>query len=204
MLSHLKNINLDILRSLSFDWNTIIERVRVYTRDKEFKFVAGANITWDIMPQYESCHLFDPLLYFDFDTYFPSEIWIDAAKVENMGVSFYFVDRNKALGRKLKSNILSYSGPTFQNTNLNVPIVINGMFKISQTINSEKDSNIKCINYPNKVYESFRDCDEEYLYQLFTTKYHIMPPWVTRNMSEVTILRLIKIIYSTHTKRYCL
>ena len=161
----------------------------MYTTDKKEKWVLGANIKWDILPQYPSCQGFDPREYFDLGTYTPLQIAFMVAKVENIGVSFYFEDRNKALRRKQRSNILSYLGPSFQNKHLNDPTEMAGIFKISQTINSDRDPSKNCKNYPNSVYESYKDCDENNLRQYFL-KSSIMPPWATRNMEEVTILRL--------------
>ena len=140
------------------------------------------------MPLFPSCQNVDLSEYFDFNIYTPLRISIYVAKKENMGVSFYFGDRNKALRRKQRFSILSYSGPAFRNMDLDNPIIMQGVFKLSQTINSDRDPSNKCTNYPNAAHNSYKECDGNYLQQFFSV-YQLMPPWVTRNMKEVTILR---------------
>ena len=179
---------LETLTNITFDWNSLITDVSVYTTDKDFPSIDGDNITWDPMPQYPSCQGFDPADYFDFDASTPLQIFIDVAKVENMGVSFYFEDKNKALRRKQKSNMLAYSGPAFQNLDLNHPTKMRGIFKISQSISSEEETNKKCRNYPNKNYKSYQECDEQYLQDIFKKKFKIMPPWVATDLDQVSDL----------------
>ena len=166
-------------------------RVGVYTPEDDYYEYDGANIEWDVMPQFPSCQGFDPREYFNLDSYTPLQIFIDVAQEYNMGVSFYFEDNNKSLRRKQKSNILSYTGPSFKNLNLFDPIYMEGIFQLSQTINSEKDPSKKCKNYPYNGFKSYYNCDEEHLYKLFSTKYKIMPPWVAKYIDEVTNLRLM-------------
>ena len=181
---------LEVLSNVSFDWNKIILRFGVYTTEKDTYTVDGENITWDIMPQFPSCQGFDPREYFELDTNTPLQIFIDVAKVENMGVTFYFEDSNKALRRKQKSSILSYMGPSFKNLDLNKTMYMEGIFQVSQTINSDEDLSKSCKNYPYNGLESYKDCDEQYIYQLFSKQYQLMPPWVSRYIDEVTISRL--------------
>ena len=162
-----------MLNSVSFDWNDIITKVWLYTTDKDWVWIDGGKILWDIIPQLPSCQGFDPQEYFDFETYNPLLVDISVAKVENIGVTFHFEDRNKALRRKQKSDILTYTGPTFQNRDLSKPIKMEGIIQLSQTINSENDETKKCKNYPYYDFNSYQDCDEKYLHQLFSTKYRV-------------------------------
>ena len=84
--------------------------------------------------------------------------------------------------------MLAYSGPAFQNLDLNQPAKMRGIFKISQSISSERETNKKCRNYPNKNYKSYQDCDEQFLMEEFSNKYKIMPPWVATDMDQVSKL----------------
>ena len=59
---------------------------------------------------------------------------------------------------------------------------------ISQTIDTEFDQENNCKNYPTENYESFRDCDDEFV-KKEVTKTGLIPFWVTKNYSSVTKLR---------------
>ena len=177
---------LDVVRNISIDWNYLVENILVYTTEKESYYVDGQDIVWDNVPQYPSCQTIDLMEYFDFDSYTPLEVLFYVAQVENFGITIHFEDRNTVLSRKLKSNMLAYSGPAFQNLDLFDPIKIRGIFKFSQTINSEKDEAKNCKNYPNKAYKSYKECDLKYLHSLFRNYYKIMPVWVTGDHEKVT------------------
>ena len=73
---YLKILNLDILNSTSFDWNSIVYEVSVYTTDKKQYYVDGANISWSILPTYPACQSFDILDYFDFKSYTPLQVFL--------------------------------------------------------------------------------------------------------------------------------
>ena len=85
--------------------------------------------------------------------------------------------------------MLSYEGPTFQNTDLSDPILIKGIFKFLQAIDTEDDKEKLCKNYPYNGYESFRKCDEHFVHDQFKNKYKVMPAWAAYNQEEVTNLR---------------
>ena len=107
-------------------------------------------------------------------------------KTNNSRVTVYMQERNKALTRRmLKSNLLSYSGPT-ESLDLGESILYKEIVSISQNIFSEKDKMKKCRNYPNEDYESYRQCDEQFVYKDMKTKYQLMPFWATHEMDEVS------------------
>ena len=87
-------VALDILNSISFDWNGIVSEVSVYTTDKEQYYMDGANISWSILPTYPSCQSFDILDYFDFESYTPLQVFLHFNYTYNVGVSVYFEVKN--------------------------------------------------------------------------------------------------------------
>ena len=178
----------EVLRQTSFDWNALIEKVRIITTKKEEYFVDGKDIIWDHVPQYTSCQILDVSDYFDLDTHTPLQIFINIAKVEDFGVQFHFEDRNTGLKRKQKSNMLAYNGPKFHNYILDEPMKLRAIFKLFETIHSEDDEAKNCKNYPNQDAESYEECDQKFLYSQFKNLYKIMPIWVTDNFEQVTKL----------------
>ena len=164
-----------------------MNHIRVYTTDKIwFETVYGENITWSLTQQYPSCQLLDVTKYFDFQKHTPIQIFIHLSKLDNIGVSIFLEESNKALSRRLKTNMLSYQGPTFQNNDLSNPVDIQGIVKITQNINSEEEENKKCKNYPFNQSLTFKDCDEKYNMQLFKNKFNTMPFWVAETVEEIS------------------
>ena len=79
-------------------------------------------------------------------------------------MKLYVDDNIRALRKRiLKSNILSYSGPPLQIKNLFDAEVLKVMISLEQFIDSEEDASKQ--NYPNENYETYKDCDEEYVYK---------------------------------------
>ena len=146
----------------------------------------GKDIKWDRVPQYTSCQTLDILDYFDLSSNTPLQIFINVAKVENFGVSFYFEDRNTGLKRKQKSNMLAYNGPKLHNYILNEPMKYKIIFKFFQNIHLQDDPAQNCKNYPNSDDKSYKECDQKYLYDQFKNYYKIMPFWVTDDFDQVT------------------
>ena len=54
------------------------------------------------------------------------------------------------------------------------------IIKISQTIDSELDSDKNCKNYPHKSFENYKSCDENFV-NLEVSKYGIMSFWATKD-----------------------
>ena len=83
-----------------------------------------------------------------------------------------------------------YSGPTIIINNLSQPDPdkLSYFLTISQTIDSELDTEKMCKNYPNDKYQSFKDCDFDFLKQE-VSKFGIMPFWATKNVSTATKFR---------------
>ena len=82
--------------------------------------------------------------------------------------------------------MLSYSGPPLKIKNLMYPEIIKVMVSLEQFLHSEEDKSKQCKNYPTENFESYKNCDEDFVYKSITKKYNIVPFWATNNLTEVT------------------
>ena len=150
------------------------------------------NIVWNKIPQYPACQILDVMEYFtEYKEEHILQIFIDFNQVEDVGVSIFFEEKNRVLSRRLKTNMLSYDGPSFQYDDLFLPQDKKGIFSFHQNIYSEKEENKHCKNYPFNGSASFGDCDKKYLYNKFVHFYKIMPFWMAMDLREVTNHRLV-------------
>ena len=82
---------------------------------------------------------------------------------------------------------MAYSGPilTIRERNRRIRAVV----RISQEIYSAEDNTAKCQNYPNAIYESYKDCDQSLVNDIMKNSFNITPFWSTKNLDSVTKLR---------------
>ena len=96
-------------------------------------------------------------------------------------------DRLKMLSRRtLKSNTIDFEGPIIEINDLMSPQLFDFYLTVSQTISLEMDEGIDCKNYPLKDFESFRDCDEKFVYNEMKRRYNVMPFWAANTLDEIT------------------
>ena len=65
----------------------------------------------------------------------------------------------------------------------------NYIVKIKKSVFIEEDPSNTCQHYPNKVFATYRDCDEKNMMTLFNKiigGLNVTPPWLTNNLSSVT------------------
>ena len=87
--------------------------------------------------------------------------------------------------------MLAYSGPTIRIDNLEDPHVYQAAIRFDQFINSDQERDGTCVNYPTEKFESYRECDEQFLHQEMQnnekiSQYQLMPFWATNDFTEVT------------------
>ena len=183
---------LDVLDGVSFNWTEIVYQIRIYTGKLNEYYVNSEDIFWNKISQYPACQILDVMEYFtEYKEEHILQIFIDFNQVQDVGVSIFFEEKNKVLSRRLKTNMLSYVGPSFQYDDLFLPQDKKGIFSFHQNIYSEKEENKQCKNYPFNGSASFGDCDKKYLYNKFLHFYNIMPFWMAMDLSEVTNHRLV-------------
>ena len=177
------------MTNLSYDWNKIVEKVAIYTIDNEIINVSGENIRWSLAEQYPNCQPLDLWDYFDFKNDTPLLIYIFFKRVDNLGVTISIEDRQKAVSRTLKSNRLMYTGPSLSLSNLSAPIRHSSIISVSQLIDSELDADKNCKNYPFENFYSFKECDNDFIFNEAFSKEGVVPFWATHNFTNVTSLR---------------
>ena len=82
--------------------------------------------------------------------------------------------------------MMSYNGPLITNQDLSRSEIIRVMLKLDQTVDSEKDEDKKCRNYPNKQYSHYQECDKKNVYVDCLKRYPFMPFGVALYENEIT------------------
>ena len=59
---------------------------------------------------------------------------------------------------------------------------------MTQTIDATEDESHGCQSYPNEQYQTFSDCDMEFVHEQMSLE-GVMPFWATDNLDEVTAIR---------------
>ena len=97
-------------------------------------------------------------------------------------------DKEKALiKRSLKAESDTYDGAQIE-IDLHPPLNKKYFLSIKQTIHLEMETGINCKNYPFGGFASYRDCDEDFVYNEMKMKYGVMPFWAAKSLDEVTNL----------------
>ena len=78
---------------------------------------------------------------------------------------------------------------------LSQPTYHSSILSISQTIDTEKDEDKNCKNYPYLNFSSYGDCDNFYVQQKIQN-YDIVPFWATTDFDNVTKLYNGSLFYS--------
>ena len=107
----------------------------------------------------------------------------------SLSVSVLMEERNKVTSRSLIYNKLMNAGSSTLN-DLSRGAFLRFFNTISQNIDSEFNPQKICTNYPNKMFESFKECDDKFVFEE-VEKIGLMPFWATNNYSSVTKLRYI-------------
>ena len=117
-----------------------------------------------------------------------------------MGISIEVGDKRKTLARRrLIQNSFEYEGAKIELESLYSSKTRTYALTISQTINLETDKGKNCKNYPNENFSSYRECDEDYVYNEVVKNYNMMPFWAAKKIDEIshkayyTYLRLLQV-----------
>ena len=178
----------DIIGNITYDWSNIIHKLEIWSSQEKYHTIN--HFIWKLLPEFPSCYSLNLTNYFDMKNVVPKQIFISVLRHNNLGISIYLEDKNKALKRPLKVSMLDYAGPDISNPDLTKPRTERVILRIFQSIDSELDKDKNCVNYPNETYSSYFECDEKYVYNQFATKYkQVLPFWATKDLKEVTSLR---------------
>ena len=106
-------------------------------------------------------------------------------KVEGFGISIFVLDRSKKVSRSLQSEVQSYSGAEIGLVDTNVSRVKKYVLTFEQWHYTPDVRS--CVDYPSKKYQSYEECDKEFVKQR-TKDVGVIPFWATDNLKEVTKL----------------
>ena len=124
---------------VNYNFSLIFPGLQIFSKDYgRWHRFSGKDIKWRITPKYPACKSLDFTEYFDFKKFNPSLISIQVGQIDNLQVTFHLEEKNKALKRTLKSNMLSYIGPTLKIEDPRQSQVISAMIRFSQTKKAEK------------------------------------------------------------------
>ena len=168
-------LNLEVLKGISFDWNSIIKQIDV-VRGKYRQRVHGSDITWSLISKFPACQTLELDHYFDNLT--PESVFFYFNKIKNVAVDMHLEDKIFLVkNRKLKSALFSYSGPKITIEDLNDLTHIEMAFNIVQKLDSDLDKTKNCTNYPNEIFQSYKECDKKLIHEKMKHEYRILPFW---------------------------
>ena len=153
----------------------------------EYKSISSKNITWSLRPQYPACQTLDISPYFDLTSFVPERIIFHFDVVQNLGITVEIEDIRKSLARrKIDSTSFDYEGPPIELEDLHSTKVVSYTLSLKQTIDHESEKRKNCINYPNQNFKTFRECDENFVYNKVMNNYNVMPFWAAKEIDEIT------------------
>ena len=191
----------NIAKGISSNWKDIVQSIQVFTVDDEiheryYQVIMGTKINWSKFPIYPNCKALDLAGYIR--TPNKTSIRIEQIKFKIWGADkyaffLYPLDKNRALTKRMfVRNMLSYSGSIIGNQLKGFTKNMRVALRITQNKYEEEDKTNPCSEYPNEEFQSYKECDENFVYRVMTTKLNLIPFWATDNMSEVTDQRFHK------------
>ena len=113
-------------------------------------------------------------------------IYIEIYRKSGFGVELFLEDRHRSCSRTIKYSRLAQTGANIVIDDLGKTVDKKYVVKLKENVLLEEDPLAKCRNYPNKDYDSYNDCDEDFLIKIFQKYFRFYPIWVTSNKSLVT------------------
>ena len=113
-------------------------------------------------------------------------VYIEIYNRSGYGVELFLEDRHRSCSRTIRYSRLAQTGANIGIDDLGKTVVKNYVVKLKEDVHLEENPLVKCRNYPNNDYDSYNDCDEDYLIKTFQQYFGFYPIWVTSNMSLVT------------------
>ena len=138
------------------------------------------------LPQYPACITLDLEDYFDF---IPTYVAFNFDSIQNLAITIEVVDSLKSLvKRSLTSDPFDYEGEKLR-IDLTTAQSKFYALTLSQKIYLEADVGKNCKNYPNKEFASYRECDENFVYNEVKQHYKMMPFWAAKSIEEITDIK---------------
>ena len=150
-------------------------------------------MNWGPVFQYPLCKTVNFTEHVDFDEITPVQLIMYLGDIENLGLTLNFIDKRKALTRTLLQTYLAYDGPSIAISDLMIESTrfIRIMLKMFQHIDTERNEESKCKNYPYENYLNYNDCDQNYVQNIVKDNLNITPFWATQVFENVTKIRIV-------------
>ena len=200
-----------LLDQINVNWSSIFQTVGFFESLTHGKLKKIKDIKWSKVPLFPNCQVFDLEDHnhhhhhdlegsssFNGKKEVHKIVFLTNMK-KNYALSIYIQERATLLRkRRLNANMLAYSGPDIRIDNLEEPHVYQAAIRFDQFINSDKERDGTCVNYPTEKFESYQECDENFIHQEMLNngvinRHQLMPFWATSNLSEVTKQRYDRI-----------
>ena len=179
---------LEILEKVSFDWNIIIDKIKLYyIGTNSYKTLNGSNLALNTVPSYPNCKTLDLFDYLP-KILVPTQVFIYIKKTDNLLVDLYLLDKNFASKRSVKSELFAYNGPKLTSPDLKTSKWERLILKITQIKDAAEDESNSCQDYPIEKFQTFKECDAHFINKQMRNE-GVMPFWATDNIEEVTALR---------------
>ena len=133
------------------------------------------------------CQTIDLYDYFDIRNNTPVLIYFKIRNSEGVKISMRLEERVKNVKKALKSHYKSYTGPVFEIEDLGgFETDVDGMITMSQIINTDKNVDNPCRNYPYDQFDSFAECDHFYVHDQAFKLTGLVPFWAAKTLNETT------------------
>ena len=175
-----------MLSNVSMNWSSIVKEVGILTAEGTKLTITGENISWPAQFIFPTCQLIDLTDFWDLQVNTPLYMWVNFYK-HHRSVAIHILDKNKALRKRdLRSQIMDYDGSAIKIDDLMSPVKTKIFLEFSHIISLEGDPGINCVNYPNKNFLNYIECDENFVYEEMKNTFNLMPFWAAKSLDEVT------------------
>ena len=166
------------------NWSSVLKDIGIYTANLQLLNIPEKEIRWSKADLFGRCQYINFEEYFNFNLHKPLQMFVRTTKIKRE--TFLHIEpKNLKTVRLIKKTRLGYSGNIIENKIPQAPREIKVIIKISQIVNTEEDG--ECRNYPFGKYQTFGDCDLEFLQNITKNHYNITPFWVVESFENVSI-----------------
>ena len=174
------------MKNVSFDWTNFIGEISAFDIDYKDIPQKMVDFQWSLVPIYPNCQLLDPKDYFDLLNVSLQLLSFRINKFQETGLNVYLVERESRSFRPLKSFFHQIGGDPMTIENLENPRVITFDIKLEKNIHSDRNEKQPCVNYPTKEFDTFGECDKQFVKNQFRRKYMGNPIWLADSLDDVT------------------
>ena len=177
----------EVINIIKYDWS---KELPVYNMTNHFQstFILKLNmINW-----LDDCHTLNlsDIEYHvaDDDEHKEKHIYIffnETVSKNNITFELQLQDKGLAAHRRIEEHKFFYNGDAMKSQNSFTSHIV----KIKKNVFVEEDPRKTCRNYPNTEFQSYAECDDQYMrdkIEEVAPGLNLTPPWLTRDLDKVT------------------